>query len=199
MILLFYYLDPLQGAILVLGVNKKPHLYSDEKTDGHLKTAVLKEKNKYKFVWQTDTNKHRWKIDYAALSICMWVKRNKVCVSIFHPRANASFPLSLSFFLFQSQVGHSLMQKVASPCPQKWTARIVMSWWCLFVGGLSNKKQNHTTINPKMHSRFPAIPEPFICPLTVLLFMAHSCWQLWAVQKLVEWSKPQKNLKHKKV
>ena len=27
-----------------------------------------------------------WKVEYAAPSVCIWAKRNKVCMSIFHPR-----------------------------------------------------------------------------------------------------------------
>ena len=32
------------------------------------------------------------------------------------------------------------------PCPKKWTASIVMSWWSHFAGGLSNKKYKYTTL-----------------------------------------------------
>ena len=74
---------------------------------------------------------------YVAPFICMRAKWLKVCVSIFHPMAVASFPLSTPFFFSHR---HSRPTGKPLPCPQKWTACIVTSLDSHFAGGLSIKK-----------------------------------------------------------
>ena len=90
--------------------------------------------DRYKFVWRTGREEQKWKVEYAAPSVCIWAKRSKVCVSIFHPRADAHIPLSLPLFFSHRSLSDQ------APCPQKLTACIVTSRRCCFVGGLSNKK-----------------------------------------------------------
>ena len=41
---------------------------------------------------------YKWKFEYAAPYVCTWAKWIKVCMSIFCPRADALFPLSLPLF-----------------------------------------------------------------------------------------------------
>ena len=52
----------------------------------------------------------------------------------------------LPSFLFQSQVGHSRPTLKPLSCPQKWTACIMTSQQCHFIGGLSIKKQKYTLL-----------------------------------------------------
>ena len=81
---------------------------------------------------------------YARPTVCKHVLSHEVCVSIFHPRADAVFSPSLPL-LFYSQVSHSLTLSLPLSCPQIVTARIVMSQQSCFVGRLSKKKQALTT------------------------------------------------------
>ena len=97
--------------------------------------------DRYKFVWRPGREEQKWKVEYAAPSICIWAKRSKVCVFIFHPRADAHIPLSLPLFFSHRSLSDQ------APCPQKLTACIVTSRRYCFVGGLSNNKQSHTTLS----------------------------------------------------
>ena len=47
--------------------------------------------------WGTGTNGKRWKVEYADLFVCLSAKWTKVCVSIFHPRADALTTFSCCF------------------------------------------------------------------------------------------------------
>ena len=58
----------------------------------------IKQTNRYKFVWLTGTKGKRWKVEYANPFICMSAKWTKICISIFHPKADAPFPLLLTWY-----------------------------------------------------------------------------------------------------
>ena len=45
-----------------------------------------------------DSQSNWWKVGYAAPFVCIWASWFMICMSIFHPRADATFPLSPPFF-----------------------------------------------------------------------------------------------------
>ena len=65
------------------------------------------------------------------------------------------------FLSFLAQVRHPLIYCLLLSCPQIVTARIMTSSLCRFAGGLSEKKQEHTT-------GFGAGFFPFDCPAKML-------------------------------
>ena len=73
-------------------------------------------------------NRSAWKAEYADPFLWMSAKWTKVCISIFHLRANAPFSLWHTFFF-----SHSRPTSKPLSCPQKYTASIVTSRWSHFV------------------------------------------------------------------
>ena len=57
------------------------------------------------------------KIEYAAPSICIWAILFMICVSIFHPRADATFPLSPPFFFLIALHVHGPRFTTPWECP----------------------------------------------------------------------------------